>query len=386
MINYGRHYLDSDDIGSVVKTLKSDFITQGPYIKKFENALKKKIRSKYCSVLSNGTAALHLVGLSLGWKPGDIVLTTPISFLSTSNCILYSGATPHFVDIDNLSYTIDVNKLEKKIKYFKSLNKKISAIIATDFAGHPCDWKVLKSISLKYNIYLVNDNCHAIGSSYHGDTGYAAKYADLVTHSYHAVKHITTGEGGAIFTKHASIDRKIKLLRSHGVTREARQMFSNDGPWYYEMQELGYNYRITDFQCSLGLTQLKKLNKFLKKRREIAKIYNNEFIEDDRFVIPKTSKNINHSYHLYPLLIKFKKLKIKKKELFKKMAKKKINLQVHYIPIHLQPFYKKKYNYKLGDFPIAEKFYYQEISLPIYYSLKKLEVSKIAKYLKEYCN
>ena len=385
MISYGKQHVDQKDIQSVLKVLKSNWITQGPNVKKFENVLKKKFKAKFCVAVSNGTAALHLAGLCLGWRPGDIVITTPMSFLATSNCIIYSGAIPVFVDIDSSNYNIDLQKLEKKIKHFKKNKKKVKSIIATDYAGSPCDWKKLKKISTKYGLTLINDNCHAIGATYQGNRGYAVKYADLVTHSYHAVKNITTGEGGAILTNNRNFEKKLQILRSHGVTRDRTKMNFDHGPWYYEMQELGYNYRITDFQCALGISQLNKLNKFIKKRKKIAKIYDNAFSKTEIITIPKVNNGDNHAYHIYPLLINFNELRIKKKIFFKKMLKNNISLQVHYIPIHLQPYYKRKFKYKIGDFPVAEKFYENEVSLPIYYSLKENEVYKIIKLVKKYC-
>jgi len=385
MISYGKHYVDQKDIQSVLKVLKSNWITQGPNIKKFENLLKKKFKSKFCIAVSNGTAALHLAGLCLGWKPGDIVITTPMSFLSTSNCIIYSGAIPVFVDIDSSNYNIDLKKLEKKIKHLKKNKKKVKSIIATDYAGNPCDWQKLKEISTKYSLTLINDNCHAIGAAYQGNQGYAVKYADIVTHSYHAVKNITTGEGGAILTNNKNFEKKLKNLRSHGVTRDRKKMNFDHGPWYYEMQELGYNYRITDFQCALGISQISKLNKFLKKRKKIAKIYDKAFSNKKIIKIPQSNIRNSHAYHIYPLLINFNKLRIKKNIFFKKMIKNKIFLQVHYIPIHLQPYYKRNFKYKVGDFPVAEKFYKDEVSLPIYYSLKDSEVYRVIKLVKKYC-
>ena len=385
MISYGKQYIDKSDIKTVIKILKGNWLTQGPQVENFEKALKSKFLAKYCTVLSSGTAALHLAGLALGWKRGDIVLCSPISFLASSNCILYSGATPDFVDIDRLSYNIDVNKLEKKIKHLNSQSKKVVAVVATDYAGNPCDWKALKEIKLKYNIQLINDNCHAIGASYNKDTCYAVKYADIVAHSYHPVKNITTGEGGAVLTNDKKIFDKIKMLRSHGTTKDQKLMSANDGPWYHEMQELGYNYRITDIQCALGISQLKKLNKFIKRKKEIAKIYDINFSDDISFSIPKVQKNCSHVYHLYPLQINFDKLHISKKLLFQKMKSKNINLQVHYIPIHLQPYYRKKYNFKLGNFPVAEQFYKREISLPIYFSIKNSQIFNIIKLIKKFC-
>ena len=381
MINYGKQFIDSNDIKAVVKVLKSDLITQGHQVEKFESALKLKFGAKFCRVLSNGTAALHLAGMALGWKKGDIILTTPISFLATANCILYSGATPDFVDINNSSYNIDTDKLANKIKKLNFRSKKVVAVIATDYAGNPCDWDALKSISKKYDVKLVNDNCHAMGASYNNDDKYAIKYADIVTHSYHPVKHITTGEGGAILTNDKIIDKKVFSLRSHGVRKDLKTKNSNGCSWYYEMHDLGFNYRITDFQCALGFSQLKKLNKFLKRRREIAEIYNSKFKNKSFITVPKINKNCKHAFHLYPLRINFDQLGISKKKLFKMLNKKKINLQVHYIPIHLQPFYKKKFGFKDGDFPVAEKFYKDEVSLPMYFSLQNKQVYNTIKYL-----
>tara|TARA_B100001123_G_scaffold442457_1_gene586104 strand:- start:15779 stop:16939 length:1161 start_codon:yes stop_codon:yes gene_type:complete len=385
VIYYGKQHIDFADIKAVSKVLKSDFLTQGPQVSKFESSLKNFFGSRYCSAVSNGTAALHLAGLALGWKPGNIVLTSSLSFLASSNCVIYTGAKPEFVDIDIFNYNIDVAKLEEKIKILRKKSKKIVAIVATDYAGQPCNWKRLKEIALRYKLTLINDNCHSLGASFNKNKKYAAKYADIVTHSYHPVKNITTGEGGAILTNDKKIDEKVKILRSHGVVRDPKLMQSNHGPWYYEMQKLGFNYRISDIQCALGISQLKKINKFIQKRKKIAKIYDTAFGNDYRFIVPKVEKNYEHSYHLYPLQINFNLLKISKRELFNKMKKKNINLQVHYIPIHLQPYYKKNFKFKSGDFPIVENFYQKEVSLPIYFSLKSNEINKVIKYIKQFC-
>tara|TARA_B110000014_G_C20069792_1_gene557811 strand:- start:155 stop:1297 length:1143 start_codon:yes stop_codon:yes gene_type:complete len=377
VINYGKQFIDTADINAVVKVLKSSWLTQGPEVKKFEKKLNTFFGSKYSCVVSNGTAALHLTGLALGWKKGDIVLTSALTFLASANCILYSGAKPELIDINVSNYNIDIDKLEKKLK---KISKKVVAIVATDYAGHPCNWIKLKKIAEKYKIKLINDNCHALGAKINKNKKYAIKYADIVTQSYHPVKHVTTGEGGAILSNDKKLIEKVKILRSHGVIKKKRF-----DPWYYEMQKLGYNYRLSDLQCALGISQLNKISKFIKRRREIAEIYNKAFSNDLRFKIPSIEKNYTHSYHLYPLQIKFKNLKITKKFLFKKMLKEKINLQVHYIPLHIQPYYKKNFNLKIGDFPSAEIFYKQEVSLPIYYSLKNNEINKVIKCIKKYC-
>tara|TARA_Y100000590_G_scaffold190596_1_gene216932 strand:+ start:1136 stop:2287 length:1152 start_codon:yes stop_codon:yes gene_type:complete len=377
MISYGRQYVDNNDIKAVVKVLKGDWLTQGPQVKRFEKLLNSKFGSKYCTALSSGTAALHLVAIALGWKKGDIILTTPISFLATSNSILHCHATPVFIDIDKNSFNIDVNKLEKVIVSYQKKGKKISGIIATDFAGQPCDWKSIKNIADKYNIITVNDNCHAIGASINNNKKYAIKYADVVVHSYHPVKNITSGEGGAVFTNNKLIDQRVKMLRSQGIKR-----FPSKAPWYYEMVELGYNFRISDIHCALGISQLKKLELFVKKRKLIAKKYDFAFKNIKNLKIPKILHNVSHAYHLYPVRINFKKFDINKNLFFKNLKKRKINLQVHYIPIHLQPYYKKKFKFRKGDFPVAENFYEEQVSLPIYYSLKNKEVNYIIKQIK----
>ena len=356
MISYGKQFIDQPDIDAVVDVLNSDWLTQGPAVGTFENDLKDYFGAKYCCAVSNGTAALHLTGLALGWRPGDIIITSPITFLATANCIVYARATPDFVDIDPVTYTIDPNQLENKIKAYQSQGKKVKAVIGIDYAGLPCDWQALREIADKYDLQLVNDNCHAMGASYFNDKQYAVKYSDVVIQSYHPVKHITTGEGGAVLTNNAEIDDKVRRLRNHGMTKDPNQLEKNDGPWYYEMYEVGYNYRITDFQCALGSSQLKKLDHYVQKRRGIAKKYDELFSSVDSLKIPEAHNSIGHAYHLYPLQIDFEKLSLTKPDFFQKIKQLGINLQVHYIPVHLQPFYKRNYGFKSGDYPIAEKF------------------------------
>lgn len=375
---YGRQNIYDDDIQEVANVLKSDLITQGPNAQKFENELSNFFGSKHATVVANGTAGLHLIALALGWKEGDIVITSPITFLASANCAIYAGANVDFADIDEKTYTIDPNKLEDKIKSYLTKNKKIKAVVAVDFAGHPCDWKSLLELKNKYDFQLVNDFCHALGAEYEDDIQYAVKYADAVNLSFHPVKHITTGEGGAVLTNNKMIDKKIKLLRTHGITKDESVLEKNDGPWYYEMHEVGFNYRITDFQCALGISQLKKLNKFLEQRRFIANYYNKFFNDDDRFITPFVAQNVKHAYHLYPLQIKFDELKIDKKEYYFRLKENGVVFQVHYIPVHLQPFYRKNFGFKKGDFPVAEKFYERELSIPIYPSLTEEDLAFIS--------
>ena len=381
MISYGKQSIDQSDIEVVVNVLTSNWLTQGPAVETFECDLKNCFGADHACAVTNGTAALHLTGLTLEWQPGDIVITTPITFLATANCIVYSGATPDFADIHPLTYTLDPNLVEEKIRYHKSKGKRVKAIIGVDYAGHPCDWKALREIADSYELQLVNDNCHAMGASYVGDKQYAMKYAEVVIQSYHPVKHITTGEGGAVLTNHPAIIEKVRRLRSHGMTNEPNQLEKNDGPWYYEMYETGYNYRITDFQCALGSSQLKKLDRFVERRREIARFYDKVLSPFDFIKIPESSSSVDHAYHIYPLQIDFVKTDVIKSEFFKKMKEFDINLQVHYIPVHLQPFYQRNYGFKSGDFPVSENFYHQELSLPIYPDLSNEQISMVTNRL-----
>lgn len=380
--NYGKHFIDSEDIKSVLKILKSNNLTQGPIGQIFEKRLNSFFGSKYSSIISNGTSALYLLGKVLDWKKNDIIINSPITFLAGPNSAVYNGSTPDFVDINLNNFTIDLNKLENKIKKFNGV-KKVKAVIATDYAGHPCDWEGLRYLKSKYNFTLINDNCHAMGAKLNGSQQYAVKYSDFVILSFHAVKNITTGEGGAILTNRKKENEKIKLLSSHGLIRNFSNQKKLKYDGYYEMVDLGYNLRLSDIQSALGITQIKKLSKFVKKRNEIAKMYFDFLGNCEKILLPKSSNNIYHGYHLYPCQIDFEKNKINKKDFFKKMLKNKIKLQVHYIPVHLQPFYKKKFGFKIGDFKNAEKFFSNEISLPIYYSLKKNEVKYISEKIIE---
>ena len=371
MISYGKQNIDNRDIKGVIKVLKSEYLTQGPIVKIFEKKIAKKLKTQAVSCVSSGTAALHIIAKSLGWKKGDIIVSSPITFVAGIANALHCGASPEFIDIDENTYNIDPNKLEYRLKK----NKKIKAAIITDFGGQPSDWEDLSYLSKKYKIRLVNDNCHSIGAKYN-----ATKYADVSCLSFHPVKHITTGEGGAILTNNKKIYSKLNLLKSHGILR----IDNKKKPWFYKINELGFNYRLSDINAALGISQLEKLEKFIKFRQKIANKYNKIFSEIDEIKTPYLKSDRTHVYHLYVLRINFKKINKSKSQLFHFFKKNGIKLQVHYIPIFLQPYFKKNYNINYKDFKNTLSYYEEAFSIPIFYGLKDETINKVKKLLKKF--
>lgn len=378
-IAYGRQSIDAGDIKAVVDVLKSDFLTQGPKVREFEDALCKYTGAKYAVAVSSGTAALHLAVLALDIKQGDEVITSPITFLASANCVLYGGGRVKFADIESNTVLIDPLEIKKQI------TKRTKAIIPVHFAGQSCDMAEISKIARKNKLFIIEDAAHAIGSKYKGEKVGSCKYSDMAIFSFHPVKTITTGEGGAITTNNKKLNERLLMLRSHGVTKNPKYLTKNEGPWYYEMQLLGFNYRLTDIQAALGMSQLKKIEMFVKRRREIVDLYKKEFAGDERYAF-LIEKDYSHAaFHLCPLLIDFTTVKTNKKDLFEKLKKKGLHLQVHYIPVHLQPFY-KKFGFRKGDYPKAEAYYKSTISLPLYPDLKNSDVKHIVKIIKETLN
>ena len=375
IISYGKQSIDSNDINSVVKSLKGNFLTQGPLVKNFEKNLSKKLKCKFATVVSNASAALIISGKIFNWKSGDLIAVSPLTFISSVNSIEHCLAKPLFIDISLDDYCMDPKLLEKEL--IKDKKKKIKAAIITDYGGQPANWNEFYKLKKKYNIKLINDNCHSIGSSINNDKGYATKFADIATLSFHPVKAITTGEGGALLTNNKKIYEKANLLREHGIIRDAT------AHWRYKVNVLGYNFRLPDINCALGISQLKKINKFISARKKISKFYNKLFSDESKFIVPKKIKNTENSFHLYPLLVNFNKIKDTKKKIIIKFLKKKIKLQVHYIPINTQPYYKKKYKNDLKKFKNTNFFYERCISLPIYYDLNNIQLRYIAKVCKK---
>ncbi len=376
MINYGKQFLDQDDFKSVLNSLKSEKITQGSKIKIFEKSIKKKLKCKYAVTVSSGTAALHLIAKSLGWKKNDLILISSITFVASSSVALHLGAKVDFVDVNYEDGNISIDSLIDKINFYKKKNKKIKTVVVTDYGGLPADWDQLYKLKKKLNFSIISDNCHSFGGKYKNQINYQTKYSDAAALSFHPVKHITTGEGGAVITNDQKIASKCNLLRSHGILRK-----KNFSPWIYKIKEPGFNYRMSDINAALGISQLKKINKFVRRRKEIAEIYNNFFSKIDVCKIPYLSINKEHSYHLYPLLIDFKKIFISKDIFFRKLRKKNINLQVHYIPVYkLDIFKNKKVNLK--KLKNSELFFKNEVSLPIFYELKNKDVRNICHQIK----
>ena len=373
---YGSHTITKDDILSVTNVLKNKKLTQGDQVLRFEDKLKLRFKSNYCTSVTNGSSALFSILKLLNLSSRDTVITTSNSFIATANCIELVGAKTQFLDINENTYNLDLNLIESFIK-----KKKISAVISVDYAGHPNDWKNLRGLANKYNFYLINDCCHSIGSKINNDIGYAVKYADFVSYSFHPVKAITTGEGGAILTNKKAFKTKLDLFRNNFMEKGNSNL-----PWFYKIEKPGFNFRLSDINCALGISQLSKLNSFVIKRRRIAKLYNSLFKNDERFQIPIEKKGFYHSYHLYPLLIDFKKIKIDKKKLFLELEKRNINLQVHYIPIHSQPYYKRKYKIRKNELLNVENFYNKEISLPIFPSLSIETAKYVASCILKLCN
>ena len=368
-IPYGKQSIDEDDINSVVEVLKSDFLTTGPKIKEFEDELCRYTNAKYCVAVANGTAALHLASLVLLNKC-DKVITTPNSFVATSNSILYVEAIPIFVDIQE-DGNIDLDLCEEELKKDRS----IKALYVVNFSGNPINQKKLKYLKESYNIKILEDCAHSLGATFEDIKAGSCENSDCSILSFHPVKHITTGEGGAVTTNSKEIYEKLLELRAHGIKR-----LPDFAPWYYEMHSLGFNYRITDMQAALGISQLKKLDSFVKRRKEIALKYDKAFLNS--VVKPLYSFTKNSSYHLFVVKVDFSKLNISKVELFNKMREKNIGLQLHYIPINKQPYY-KSLGYGNEDTPIMNIYYDECFSLPMYSSLSNEEQEYVIKTLFE---
>ncbi len=366
-IPYGRQEITQEDISAVVEVLKGDFLTQGPTIASFEKDFAEFVGCKYAIAVSNGTAALHLGAIALKVEKGTKVITSPITFAASSNSILYCGGDVEFVDIDLSTGLMDLNKLKLKLEGAPAGT--YAGVIPVDFAGNPIQSEQLRTIADQHGLWIMEDACHAPGGYFVDSKGSkefcgAGQYSNLTVFSFHPVKHIACGEGGMITTNDESLYQKLEMLRTHGITKRPDLLEQNDGGWYYEMHELGYNYRLTDIQAALGIEQLKKQEAGLKRRRQIAQVYNTAFGEAKIKSLDTSVEG--HAFHLYVILVE------DRKGLYEHLRSKEIYAQVHYIPVHLQPYY-AKLGWSKGDFPNAEAYYGECLSLPMFPSLSDKE-------------
>lgn len=380
-IFYGHQFIDEDDIQAVVDVLKSDYLTCGPKIGELEEKLCEVTGAKYAVVCSNGTAALHIACLAAGVMPGDEVITTPITFAASANCALYCGAKPVFADINENTYNIDPAHVEKLT------TERTKAVVAVDFTGQSVELDRLLTHCRKHNLVLIEDGAHVIGTSYKGRMN--GSIADMTTMSFHPVKTVTGGEGGAVLANSKEYYEKLLLYRAHGITRDPKLMeHEPDGPWYYEQIALGMNYRMTDMQAALIISQLNKLPRFMERRKAIVKAYNEAFSRLPQLFVQQEIPESDTTRHLYILRIRPEKLTIDRKQFFEALAAENICCNVHYIPTYYFPYY-EKLGYKRGLCPKAEKLYAEEISLPLYYAMTDQDVedviravTRIAEYFK----
>ena len=383
-IPYGRQRVYPEDIRAVVRVLRSDRLTQGPVVEKFEEAFAKYVGAPYAVSVSSGTGALHLGALAAGFGPGDEIITSPMTFVASANCILYTGATPRFVDIDDVSLGLKMERV------CQAVGTATRGIVSVDFAGHPCPLGPKEKLSKRKDFIVIEDACHALGAERLRGSRWVKAGAcleeDMAIFSFHPVKHITTGEGGMVTTRRRDLYEKIRLLRSHGIEKDPKKMkdIGNAGkPWFYEMQELGFNYRMTDFQCALGLSQLKKADAGVRRRREIATYYSGQFSSTHFLKTPYELEGCRSSYHLYSLRLDFKALGRPRERVMAELRQRGIGTQVHYIPVTSQPYYREKFAYPKNAFPAAQAYYEETLSIPLFASLTDADAKKVVSEIKK---
>lgn len=368
-IPYGHQNIDKADITEVAKALKSDWLTQGPKVEEFEDALAAYTGAKYCVAISSGTAALHLLMLSLGVKSGDKVITSPITFSASANCALYVNASPSFVDIDDSTYHMDIEKFKDFLKT-PSKRKHVKAVIPVHLMGTVVDVNLVSSICDKYGISIIEDAAHALGAEYKRKDNWirvgSCKDSDAAIFSFHPIKQITTGEGGAVLTNNKKIYEAAKRLRHHGIVK-------SKNTWVYDIPEPGFNYRITDFQSALGISQLKKIDKIVSERKRLVKTYTDNLSEIKGIRFPCVGKDMHPSYHLFVIRVSSHK----RSKLYHYLKSKGISTQINYLPVHLFSYYRKTFGYKKGDFPVAENYGKECLSLPLYVGLTKDKQFKV---------
>ncbi len=382
MIPYGRQDISEADIQAVVDVLRSDFLTQGPAVPAFEQSIVDYCGVQHAVAVNSATSALHIACLALGVGKGDIVWTTPITFVASANCALYCGAQIDFVDIDPCTYNISIERLAEKLAHARKIGKLPNILIPVHLCGQPCDMAGIHTLSQQYGFKIIEDASHAIGGKYKNEPIGNCRYCDITVFSFHPVKIITTGEGGIATTNNKQLAKRMQLLRSHGITRDEKEMtHTQDGPWYYQQIELGYNYRMTDLQGALGLSQMQRLNEFVAKRHTIAKRYD-QLLAGLPVITPKTDSDSYSGLHLYVIRLKLKEITQTHPQVFEAMRAAGIAINLHYIPVYLQPYY-ESLSFKAGYCPEAEHYYAEAISLPMYPGLTEAEQNKVIEALQE---
>src|SRR6267378_3533943 len=370
LLPYGRQSLDEGDIESVVEVLRSDWLTTGPKVVEFEERFAAWVGAKYAISFSSGTAALHGAAFAAGLQSGDEAVTTPMTFCATANCVLYQDATPVFADVSANTLNLDPHETSKKI------SSHTKTIIAVDYAGHPADLVAFRDLAAQHGLVLIEDACHALGAEHFGKK--VGGIADMTVFSFHPVKHLTTGEGGMVTTDDAKLAETLRRFRNHGISSEARQR-QESGQWFYEMVLLGFNYRLTDIACALGLSQLGKLSANLARRREIAAKYTTAFRAVPGLIPPSVRAEVNPAWHLYPIRIDLAKLTVDRGQIFRALRAENIGVNVHYIPVHLHPYYRDQLGHSAGEFPVAEAAYERLISLPMFHGMTDADVDDVVR-------
>jgi perosamine synthetase len=365
---YGHQSINEADIQAVVDVLRSDWLTTGPRVYEFEETVAARVGAKHAVSFSSGTAALHATAVASGLKPGDEAITTPMTFAATANCVLYQGATPVFADVKADSLNLDPEQLKRRITH------KTRVILPVDYSGHPADLDVIRSIAADHGLIVIEDACHALGAKYRGRT--VGSISDMTVFSFHPVKHITTGEGGMVTTDNAVFAETLRRFRNHGISSDAYQR-QTAGQWYYEMVLLGLNYRMPDILCALGSQQLKRLDANLARRRQIAARYEEAFRELPGIVLPQTQPEMDHAWHLYPIQLQLEKLSADRSRIFSALRAENIGVNVHYIPVHLHPYYRDRFGYRGGEYPVAEQAYERLISLPMFHGMTDRDIEDV---------
>lgn len=368
LLPYGRQRVDEADIQAVVDVLRSDWLTTGPKVGEFEDAFASYVGTKFAVCFSSGTAALHAASFASGLKPGDEAITTPLTFAATANCILYQGATPLFADVTHDTLNVDPSEIVRK------LSSQTRAILPVDYAGHPSDLSAVIEIGRQHGLTVIEDACHALGADYKSKR--VGGIADMTVFSFHPVKHITTAEGGMVATNNGKFAETLRRFRNHGISSDARQRQSA-GQWHYEMVLLGFNYRLPDVLCALGIQQLNRLEENLARRREIARQYTTAFSDIPGIMPPMVRAEANPAWHLYPIRFKLDELTADRAEIFRALRGENIGVNVHYIPVHMHPYYRDRFGYRGGEFPVAEDAYSRLISLPMFHSMTNQDVSDV---------